>query len=101
MKEAELETLRCVVREVVAESLPTLLEQIAAVPARRWLRPTEAAEYLGVGRTHLYKLTSQGALPCCKHGRKTVFDRKDLDAFCRRRKYKMDRDALIDGAGAS
>lgn len=92
MDEDELETLRCVVREVLTESLPPLLEQIAAVPARRWLRPNEAAEYLCIGRTHLFQLAAQGALPRCRHGHKTVFDRKDLDAFWRKRKYKENPD---------
>jgi len=93
MNEAELETLRCVIAEVMTKLMPPLLEQIAAVPARRWLRPTEAAKYLCISRAHLFKLTSEGALPCCKHGRKTVFDRRDLDAFWRKRKYKVDADS--------
>jgi excisionase family DNA binding protein len=91
MQETELETLRRVVTEAMAESLPLLLEEIAAVPARRWLRPTEAAEYMCVSRALLFKLTAEGALPCCKKGRKTVYDRKDLDAFWWKRKYKAEQ----------
>jgi len=92
MDESEIKTVSRVVAETLVEFMPPLLEEIATRPTRRWLRPNEAAEYLCIGRTHLFQLAAQGALPRCRHGHKTVFDKKDLDAFWRKRKYKENPD---------
>ena len=36
------------------------------------LRPTEAAEILGLGRAQVYAMCSRGELPCVKVGRRSV-----------------------------
>ena len=92
MNETEIKMMSRVVAETLVECIPPLLERVATRATRRWLRPNEAAEYLCVSRTHLFELIRQGALPRCKHGHKTVFDKKDLDAFWRKRKYKENPD---------
>ena len=41
-----------------------------------------AAEYLGISKSHLYKLTSQGKIPHYKpYGRKIYFDKVSLDQW--------------------
>lgn len=43
---------------------------------------TEAAQYLEVSSSHLYKLTSLGTIPAYKpNGKKLYFNRKELDAW--------------------
>lgn len=43
---------------------------------------SEAAVYLEVSHSHLYKLTSSGALPAYKpNGKKLYFNRKELDSW--------------------
>jgi len=42
----------------------------------------EAALYLDVSNSHLYKLTSTGAIPCYKpNGKKVYFNRLELDKW--------------------
>lgn len=43
---------------------------------------TEAAVYLEVSHSHLYKLTSSGAIPAYKpNGKKLYFNRQELDQW--------------------
>ena len=45
----------------------------------------EAAEYLDVSKSHLYKLTSAGEIPHFKpRGKRLYFKREDLNAWMRR-----------------
>jgi excisionase family DNA binding protein len=42
----------------------------------------EAAIYLEVSHSHLYKMTSTGTVPCYKpNGKKIYFNRKELDGW--------------------
>lgn len=42
----------------------------------------EAALYLDISHSHLYKLTSTGAIPCYKpNGKKVYFNRPELDKW--------------------
>ena len=42
----------------------------------------EAAEYLDVSHSHLYKLTSSGTIPAYKpNGKKLYFNRRELDEW--------------------
>jgi excisionase family DNA binding protein len=45
------------------------------------LSPVEAAVVAGVGRTNIFKLIAEGALPARKIGKKTIILRADLMAF--------------------
>jgi excisionase family DNA binding protein len=44
----------------------------------------QAAEYLNISRAHLYELLKRGELARIKLGRRTLFERRDLDAFAAR-----------------
>ena len=62
------------------------LEAKAIDPARRvWLRPQEAATYLGIGRTRIYALLTAGEIPSVKVGRTRHIRRADLDGFMEHR----------------
>jgi excisionase family DNA binding protein len=44
----------------------------------------EAAAYLNISRAHLYELLKQAEFARIKIGRRTLFERRDLDAFVAR-----------------
>ena len=58
----------------------------------KWLTVIEAAEYLKMGRSTVYKLLREGRLPAHKAGREWRFDAKELDDF-----LKAGRLALPEG----
>jgi len=41
----------------------------------------EACKYIGISKSHGYKLTSQGSIPFSKRGRKNYFDKDKLDQW--------------------
>jgi excisionase family DNA binding protein len=45
------------------------------------LNLAEVQRLLNIGRTSVYQLMASGALPSVKIGRRTLFARKDVDAF--------------------
>jgi excisionase family DNA binding protein len=47
----------------------------------RWLTLDECADYLKIGRTKLYQMAREGALPAIKLGNQWRFDRDEIDAF--------------------
>ena len=53
------------------------MEQNLPLPFRRGLSKEEAVEYLGIGVT----LLSELGVPCVKFGRRSVYDRFDLDEW--------------------
>lgn len=53
---------------------------------RRLLPVRDAIEYLGIGRSTLYKLIDSGAIPTVPIGSRTLFDIDDLDAYIERTK---------------
>lgn len=46
-----------------------------------WLTLEEAAEYLKMGRSTLYRLAREGQMPAHKRGRVWRFDAAELDAW--------------------
>lgn len=48
-----------------------------------WLTLEEAAEYLKMGRSTLYRLTGEGQMPAHKRGRVWRFDAAELDVWMR------------------
>lgn len=47
----------------------------------RWLTLYEWTDYLKLGRTKLYRMAQEGALPAIKLGNQWRFDREEIDAF--------------------
>jgi excisionase family DNA binding protein len=67
-----LEKLESIERMLIEQSL--LKKEV--------LNFSEAAVYLEVSHSHLYKLTSSGAIPAYKpNGKKLYFNRKELDTW--------------------
>ena len=58
----------------------------------------EASAYTGLSKSHLYKLTSTGGVPCYKPtGKKLYFDKSELDEWMLRNK-KLSQDEIDDKA---
>ncbi|SMO83615.1 helix-turn-helix domain-containing protein [Gracilimonas mengyeensis] len=58
----------------------------------------ETAVYTGLSKSHLYKLTSTGGIPCYKPtGKKLYFDKEELDEWMLRNK-KVSQDEIDDKA---
>jgi len=48
---------------------------------KQYLSSSEACEFLGIGKTKLFKLKKEGRLPYIKIDKKLVFDKNDLVKF--------------------
>jgi excisionase family DNA binding protein len=48
----------------------------------------EACQYIGISKSHCYKLTSQNLIPFSKRGKKIYFDRVELDKWLLAQKIK-------------
>jgi excisionase family DNA binding protein len=58
----------------------------------------EVAEYTGLSKSHLYKLTSTGGIPCYKpSGKKIYFKKSEIDDWLLRNK-KLSQDEIDDMA---
>ncbi len=57
-----------------------------------WLTMKEAAEYLKMGRSTIYKLLREGKLPAHKVGREWRFDAAELDEWVKAGKLALPED---------
>ena len=73
------------------ETLEKTIQQQSAM-LKSVLGLPEAAQYLGISCSYLYKLTASRKLPCYKpNGKKIYFSRKELDEWLlRNRKITQD-----------
>ena len=58
----------------------------------KWLTVIEAAQYLKMGRSTVYKLAQEGKLPTHKVGRQWRFDAKELDTWLKSGKLAFRED---------
>ena len=58
----------------------------------KWLTMKEAAEYLKMGRSTIYKLLREGNLPAHKVGREWRFDAAELDEWVKSGKLALPDD---------
>ena len=58
----------------------------------KWLTVAEAAEYLKMGRSTVYKLLKDGKLPAHKAGREWRFDADELDEWLKSGKLAWTED---------
>lgn len=54
---------------------------------------TEAAGYLGISKSNLYKMTSAGKIPCYKpNGKKIYFSREEIDQWILTHRHASDEE---------
>ena len=78
--------LRQALRQTVSELSAEYLLGRAELPSPRktWLSAGDACSYLGISRSTLHRLRSQGAVPTHKIGRSIRFKPDELDAVVAR-----------------
>lgn len=52
----------------------------------KWLTIEELTEYLKMGRTKLYRMAQEGAIPASKVGNQWRFDQKEIDRWMKRQR---------------
>lgn len=74
------------------EDLKIIADEVAyrtAFLQKEVLTTHEAARYMGVSLSYLYKLTMKAEIPCYKpNGKHVYFNRKELEAWLQRNKVK-------------
>jgi excisionase family DNA binding protein len=60
-----------------------LLDKMRGIMEERWLSVKEVAEYLGVGRSTIYKWIERNNLPAHKAGRLWKFSKPEVDGWLR------------------
>ena len=72
----EAEVIKKITDDVVANTIFTTKEVLTSI---------EAAKYLGISKSYLYKLTMNASIPCYKPmGKMVYFNRTELEAWLQR-----------------
>ncbi len=86
----EVETIERIVSEKVTEavknallSLPSFEEGFSKI-----FSFDQACDFLGISKSHGYKLTSQNKIPHSKRGKRLYFDREVLEAWMLEKRVK-------------
>ena len=67
----------------------TAIESLLVATQPKPLTLKEAAEFLDFSRSYLYRLTSQGRIPCYKpEGKRVYFDRAELVDWLKRNQIR-------------
>ena len=67
----------------------TVIESLLVATQPKPLTLKEAAEFLDFSRSYLYRLTSQGRIPCYKpEGKRVYFDRAELVDWLKRNRNR-------------
>ena len=78
----------------------TAIESLLVATQPKPLTLKEAAEFLDFSRSYLYRLTSQGRVPCYKpEGKRVYFDRAELVNWLKRNRIRPQEE--IEGKAAS
>lgn len=80
----EQDEFKTIIKESVYEALEAFQKQKAPLMQRDRCNLIEAAEYLGVSKSQMYKYTSHSDVPYHKFGKRLFFSRKELDDWITR-----------------
>lgn len=76
---AEKEELQELIRESIHEEIQSFLKGLNQKTIPERLSLTEAAQYLGVSKSYMYKVTHTRMIPFNKFGERVFFYTKELD----------------------
>lgn len=76
---AEKEELQELVRESIHWEIETFLKSVNQEKTPERLSLVDAARYMGIKRSTMYKLTSSRKIPFYKFGKGIIFEKKELD----------------------
>jgi len=76
---AEKEELQALIKESIHEEIEDFLKGLNQKTIPERLSLEEAAQYLGVSKSYMYKFTHTRKIPFHKFGRRVIFYTKELD----------------------
>ena len=77
----------------------TAIESLLVATQPKPLTLKEAAEFLDFSRSYLYRLTSQGRVPCYKpEGKRVYFDRAELVNWLKRNRIRPHEEIAEEAA---
>lgn len=65
---------------------------LPGVPIKKYLTAKELSVYLGIPLQRIYVLTHTKGIPVVKLGRTVLFDRLDIEAWLKTKRYPMAED---------
>ena len=85
--------------EEIISKIDKLGSLIITQGQKRALTLEEVALYTGLSKSHLYKLTSTGGIPCYKpNGKQIYFDREEIDNWLLRNRLKTAEEIEAEAA---
>jgi excisionase family DNA binding protein len=86
---AEKEELQELIKQSIHEEIEAFLRGLnqKSIPER--LSLVEAAQYLGVSKSYMYKLTHTRAIPFNKFGKRVIFYTKELDDWIKQTSFRV------------
>jgi len=91
--------LTTVIEEAIERGIRKALAQNTGGP--RMLSVTEAAVFIGSSKREITYMLQRGELNALKHGRRTLIDRQDLEAWIAEAKQRKEQRAELRIAGGS
>jgi excisionase family DNA binding protein len=89
LSQLSAEEIRQLIREELLQVLRNYQDVIQDPDSRKnILNFEEGCAYIGISKSHGYKLTSQGKIPHAKRGKRIFFEKSELDAWMMERKVK-------------
>lgn len=81
--------IRSLLKEIVEQALLEQFEQRQKQTNQKTIfNFTEGCQYIGISKSHGYKLTSGGLIPFSKRGKRIYFDKVELDKWLLENKVK-------------
>lgn len=86
---AEKEELQELIKESIHEEIQSFLKRLNQKTIPERLSLVEAAQYLGVSKSNMYKLTHTRAIPFYKFGKRVIFYTKELDEWIKQNAIRV------------
>jgi excisionase family DNA binding protein len=83
------EELQELIRVSIHEEIQGFLKGLSQKPVPERLSLIEAAQYLGVSKSYMYKLTHTRAIPFSKFGKRVIFYTKELDEWIKQNALRV------------
>jgi excisionase family DNA binding protein len=86
---AEKEELQELIKESIHKEIQCFLKGLNQKTIPERLSLIEAAQYLGVSKSYMYKLTHKRAIPYSKFGKRAIFYTKELDEWIKQNAIRI------------
>ena len=86
---AEKEELQALIKESIHDEIQSFLKSLNQKTIPERLSLVEAAQYLGVSKSQMYKLTHTRAIPFNKFGKRVIFYTRELDEWIKQNSLRV------------